>query len=479
MEQKKSVTLGSDLLGVTGLTGAGTGMNEGIGTSGQGGSSEPFKPAKPLTKEPFNMPDLSKMVVIGDAHEGKIKVLSVPSNTTGIGKYRSIDPHKMLHKLFKDEFYVEINPTPDYTDKAYFQQFKIVHIHRAPTTEFADGVEIIKRLQEWGCKVIIDTDDYWEVDSFNPHHQMVVHYKTPEHLRNIIAAADWVTTTTSIFQKEIYKYNQSVTVIPNAIDPTEPQFQPKPVKSERIRIGFLGGATHLDDLRLIDGISSRFINEYNDKIQMVLVGFDLRGSMVEGLENGKLKRRAMTPEETAWSAYENIFTANGRLLSKYPDYAKYLAKYTPEEYDPNNPEKELNMPYRRLWTRDINNYARNYNNLDISLAPLVENKFNSCKSQLKAVEAGFFKKALVCQNLGPYKLDLINIFDGDKINPLGNAALVDSRKNHKQWSKYIKTLVDNPELITLMGENLYKTVIEKFDLRKVTALRANLYRSLV
>jgi glycosyltransferase involved in cell wall biosynthesis len=173
------------------------------------------------------------------------------------------------------------------------------------------------------------------------------------------------------------------------------------------------------------------------------------------------------------------------LLSKYPDYLKYLKRYTPEEYDPNEPDRERNMPYRRLWTRDINNYARNYNHLDISLAPLVANKFNMFKSQLKVVEAGFYRKALVAQNFGPYTLDLVDIFDYSNkgtpmaINPKGNAALIDSRKNHKQWYQVIKKLVDNPELITLMGNNLYETVKDKYDLNNVTKVRAEFYRSIL
>jgi glycosyltransferase involved in cell wall biosynthesis len=212
---------------------------------------------------------------------------------------------------------------------------------------------------------------------------------------------------------------------------------------------------------------------------MVLVGFDLRGSMIEGIENGKMKRRAMTPEETVWHQYEKIFTSNWMLVSQFPDYLRYLQKYTPDPYDPNNDEVERNMPYRRLWTRDINNYARNYNNLDISLAPLEETKFNLYKSQLKVVEAGFFKKALVAQNYGAYTIDLINVFDGQNINPKGNAVLIDSLKNHKQWYQSLKRLVDNPELITMLGENLYETVKDKYDLRKVTTQRAEFYRSIL
>lgn len=433
--------------------------------------------------EPFNVADLPATLMIGDAHEGKIKILSIPSDKQGVGKYRSIDPHKMLHRLYKDDFYVEINPTPDYKDVDYFKKFQIVHIHKAPSNDYDRGVEIINKIKALGCKVVIDNDDYWEVDSFSPHYYGMLKYDVHKKLRSIVAAADWVTTTTSIFADEIRKYNKNVVVIPNAIDPEEPQFQPKPIKSDRVRIGFLGGSSHLDDINLLNGVANRFLSD-KDKIQMVVIGYDLRGSMIEGVENGKLKRRAMTPEETVWHQYESVFTSNEMLLSDVPEYRKYLEKHTPEPFDPNNPEREMNMPYRRLWTRDINNYARNYNNLDISLAPLVETKFNMFKSQLKAVEAGFYKKALVAQRFGPYTLDLVSIFDKDSsvgggINPKGNAVLVDALKNHKQWYQSIKRLVENPELITMMGENLHNTVKDKYDLRKVTALRADFYRSLV
>ena len=37
--------------------------------------------------------------------------------------------------------------------------------------------------------------------------------------------------------------------------------------------------------------------------------------------------------------------------------------------------------------------------------------FNKVKSQLKVIEAGFHKKALIAQNFGPYQIDCINAID--------------------------------------------------------------------
>jgi glycosyltransferase involved in cell wall biosynthesis len=205
----------------------------------------------------------------------------------------------------------------------------------------------------------------------------------------------------------------------------------------------------------------------------VLIGFDLRGQVREQMKDGTVKSRDMVPEETVWYQYEKLFTSNWQLLSEHPEYIKYLQSYIKGDY-----EGVENMPYRRLWTREINTYAHNYNHLDISLAPLVESKFNLFKSQLKVVEAGFHKKALIAQNFGAY-LDLTNIFDGQTVNPKGNAILIDSRKNHKQWKQSVKRLIDNPEIMTMMGENLNELVHERFDLKKVTKTRAEFYRSIL
>jgi hypothetical protein len=58
-----------------------------------------------------------------------------------------------------------------------------------------------------------------------------------------IKTAQYVTTT-DIFAKEIAKFNKNVFILANAVDPTEKQHT-KFRKSERVRIGWLGGSSHL------------------------------------------------------------------------------------------------------------------------------------------------------------------------------------------------------------------------------------------
>jgi glycosyltransferase involved in cell wall biosynthesis len=57
--------------------------------------------------------------------------------------------------------------------------------------------------------------------------------------------------------------------------------------------------------------------------------------------------------------------------------------------------------------------------------------------------------------------------------------LVDENRNHSDWAKYIKKLVKNPNMAKDMGERLYETVKDKYDLNNVTKDRAEFYKSII
>jgi hypothetical protein len=150
-------------------------------------------------------------------------------------------------------------------------------------------------------------------------------------------------------------------------------------------------------------------------------------------------------------------------------------KFSQEEY-PNI----ANEAYRRVWTKPISTYASNYNLFDISLAPLEENIFNKVKSQLKVIEAGFHHKAIIAQNFGPYKIDLNNAIQyGGGFDMTANGILVDSNKNHKDWYTSIKKLIQNPEVVTALQDNLHNTVKDTYSMDKVTENRRALYLDLI
>lgn len=108
------------------------------------------------------------------------------------------------------------------------------------------------------------------------------------------------------------------------------------------------------------------------------------------------------------------------------------------------------------------------------------NGFISHNSQLKVIEAGFKHKAIIAEEVGPYKIDLKPLIKkGGEIDDNGNALLVNPSKTHKQWSKYITYLVNNKDKIELLQNNLYETVKDKYNLLNVTKERIKVYKEIL
>jgi len=400
----------------------------------------------------------------------KIKVLVLPSDTSGVGKYRSVDPHINLQNLYPNDFHIDIDYKPRINDLNYWKNYQIVHFHR----NFGDYTQcptIIKSLRSMGIIVIADIDDYWLPTKEHPIHNLILNDKMHLKIIENLKASDYVTTTTEIFANEIRKYNKNVIVFPNAIDPKEGQFTEPTLPSDKIRVGWLGGSSHLHDLKLLDGMVSK-LSPLQDKLQYYVCGFDTRGSVTEiNKDTGEKKQRPIKPQETVWASYENIFTDNYKIIS--PEYKLFLDKFKEEDYPAIKTEN-----YVRVWTRPTESYARNYAKFDISLAPIKNHIFNRMKSQLKVIEAGFYKKALIASNIGPYTIDLKHALKNGQFVD-GNALLVDESKNHSDWVKSIKKLVENPNMIIDLGEKLYETVKDKYDINNVSHERASFYKSLI
>ena len=401
----------------------------------------------------------------------KIKVLVIPSDRTGVGKFRSVDPHIFLQKLYPNDFHVDIIYDVPMTNMDFWKEYQIVAFHRSINPDFETSLSLIKKLNEMGIITIDDIDDYWLPTKEHPIHDVIRFNKIDEKITNNLRVAKYVTTTTTLFADEIMKLNKNVVIFPNAIDPNEPQFKEPTLESDRLRVGWLGGSSHLHDLQLLDQSFSK-LSSLKDKLQYVICGFDTRGSVTEiNSETGEHKKRDILPHETVWAQYEKIFTQNYTTVTE--DYKKYLNSFINESY-PN----EMNEPYLRVWTKPVQSYAKNYSKFDISLAPIKNHIFNRMKSQLKVIEAGFYKKAIIASNLGPYTIDLKHCLqNGNFVD--GNALLVDENRNHSDWAKFIEKLVKNPNMVKDMGERLYETVKDKYDLNVVTKARAEFYKSIV
>lgn len=402
-----------------------------------------------------------------------IKILVEKTDNGGCGKYRCVDPHQYLSNLYTSEYQVIIKENIDYQDISFLKEFDVIFIHRLPKTTLNKIPEAICNIKNLGLKLILDFDDYLDVDISHPMYQQYRLFKIPQLQIEIIKIADMVITPTHILQKYLKQFNKNTYVIPNGIDPNEEQFKIKKEKSDRLRLGWMGGSSHIEDIKLLSSISNTI---QNTNTKLFLGGFNVRDKKNIIDSSGNKQEVPLAPHEYIYQQYENILTNNHSIISK--EYSELLMEQN-EIKENELKEKYKDEVYERIWTKDINNYATGYNLFDVSLAPLKDNKFNVYKSQLKIIESGFFHMPIITSDYGPYQIDLINAYDrGNNIKPKGNALLVDPNRNHKMWPKYIKLLNSNPNLVEDLGEKLYETVKDKYNLINLTKIRHEIYQTL-
>lgn len=394
----------------------------------------------------------------------KIKMLVIPSDRTGVGYFRSVAPHSYIAEHYSDEFDIDIVYELPKNLESFFRKYDLIHIHK----QLDNNANVMNLIKFFGIPVIIDVDDYYKLGDHHPMSITAKKEKWHEPIVKHIMLADCVTTTTPIYAKVLRKLNKRVEVLPNAIDPSVKQFSPEKNPSDKLRVGIICGSSHLHDLECLQDL----VGQVADNVQIVLCGFDTNGTRTIYYPDGKVERKPITPTESVWYEYEKILTNNFSSIT--PEHSEFLHKFM------NVDDPFVNDKYRRCWTKDINEYATHYANVDVLLAPLKSCDFNAMKSQLKAIEAGFTHTALIAQNFGPYTIDLKHAFGkGGTLTEDGNALLVDERKNHKDWVKFINRLAADPNLVKTLQDRLYNTVKDKYSLDAVCQQRVKVYKNLV
>ena len=306
-----------------------------------------------------------------------------------------------------------------------------------------DGLLEGLKKQYPNVKVVMDVDDYWRLNDMHPAYWLYKSMNIPEkilyHLKNV----DCVTCTTEYLAKKIKDFNKNVTVFPNALK-AEGQFKPNPIPSTKLRFGLIGGSSHVKDIELLEGVVNQLPKDILNQVQFVLCGFD------KGIYHTPDGKTAQMPwEENKWTDVERLLTNNYNTISS--EHKDFLKKYEWKL------EFNSDEPYKRVWTKDIKEYATSYNEIDVLLVPLIGNDFTACKSELKLVEASVMNKAVIVSDVAPYTNCGINAIEkGGTINPNGNCIMINNNKGSKAWVKAIVKLVKDKELLDMIKNNLSK-----------------------
>jgi len=374
----------------------------------------------------------------------RILVIPVRDIDSGINKYRLIDPHVHLQNLFPKDYYIEFGNDVDILNTAKVKSFDALFYHAS--LEQADQIAVqTEFLKTLGVKLILDIDDFWDYHPSHPYFHLAKQIKLKEKTVKGVRKADMVITTTDYFADKIRKLNQNVYVVPNSVNVKEKQFEIIKHDHEKVNVGYVAGVSHLEDIKLLRGTLTSVSKK---AVQMQLCGFNVTKE---------------TGPNSTWLKMELEFTDNHNLRDK--KFIEYLYEFEDKIPYP----FQNDMEYQRVWTKSIHTYMHLYDPLDVCLAPLQSFEFNTCKSNLKMLEAGSKKKPIIVSGVAPY-------LDGVHGK---NCLVVEPKKEHKLWVKYVNQLIDSPQMRLDLGESLYEYVTAKFNLDYSTIIRAEVYRKLL
>jgi hypothetical protein len=125
--------------------------------------------------------------------------------------------------------------------------------------------------------------------------------------------------------------------------------------------------------------------------------------------------------------------------------------------------KELGFKIEK--PKDEYTYGTLFDETDVSLAPLLPTKFNSCKSNLKVVEAGV-KGKLICTTETPPYID----FKSDNIVYF---------KPNESWQDKLQLLSKDRATVEKMAKGLQEEVLEYYNCHRWTKFRMDLYKSIL
>ncbi len=377
-----------------------------------------------------------------------IKVLLITSpRLTGLNYHRQIVPFTNLDCVDSMAYPVwDFNWTDD-----FLKGFQMVSFLRTIDLNGKTN-EIIERLKKLGIKIHFDIDDYWVLPV---NHTLYQNFKLQNVSAQVIEAlkgSDLITTSTKHLANVIKQHNENVYVLANAINPEEEQWQEIKADNDLLRFGYIAGVHHIADIEILKPNFDKLFKDKQSygKFQIAPAGFNL---------NQHEDKQSMNPY---YDYVEKVFTDNYKHI-KDKEYVNYLKCYNPTDND-----KTFDKPYRRLWGLDTFNYGKLYNLIDVSLVPLHQSMFSACKSELKLIEAGFMKKAVIVSNVKPY----------DELATKENSVLIEPSRNGIDWYVQMRNLIKEPERAKDLGEAMYESVKDKYDIKTVNIERKQILERL-
>lgn len=273
-----------------------------------------------------------------------MRIISVGQRNSGVSFHRLFNP---IIYLPKDYAMMTDVLTEEELDKGY----DIVFINRYIVGKEVD--ELVRLREKYGFKLVVDIDDYWNLDAWHILYGKYPTQKVIDHIK----IADLVICSNNELAVQVDELNPNRIVVPNALPYGEDQFTDVKTESDKVRFVYAGSITHEKDIAILKNPMKRVATDVITKnnSRFILCGYS---------EDKKL--------EQVW----------GRIINDY------LCAFKVDGYI------RSALP--------VDQYMNFYNEADACLIPLVDSKFNSMKSNLKVLEAATKNAVVIASNVKPY-----------------------------------------------------------------------------
>jgi hypothetical protein len=258
------------------------------------------------------------------------------------------------HRIYLPNQQIEENRVVSQLSDEDLQWCDILHYSRHTMV----AVDFLNQYRDkYGFKIVVDTDDWWEVGKDHPKYEWWSRSNVSLQIRQHLMNADAVTTTHERLASLIP--NDNVYILPNTIQYGQGQFKyRKQPKSERVRLLYASTVMNYANTYLIAGAMKKLAHL---PIEVVIAGFDEKNPLFDIVVNN--------------------LTAGV-------------------------------IPYRTMPWANPKEYMLSYEG-DIGILPSKPTNFNSMKSNLKVLEFGSLKMPVVVSKCDPYLGLPVNYFSGE------------------------------------------------------------------
>jgi hypothetical protein len=340
-----------------------------------------------------------------EENQSKLRILALGSRYSGVTYHRLAMPLSIMAKeyclitdVFSEELLIEKN-------------INVVIVNRF--IENYSLYDLLALKTKHGFKLVVDIDDYWEL--FDQHLSAVGYrkHRVASVIKNYIKNADLVTCTHSRLWAEIIKINKNCEILPNGLPFDKDQFTTVQIPHETINIIHTGSITHYPDIKQLKHPMRELAKSkaFRESTKMILCGWN-------------------DFNKWHWQQMADIYTA----------------------------DKKLN--HEILHSMNVELYMNFYNEADMLVVPMLDNKFNRMKSNLKALEAGAKRIPILAFNRDPYA-DIPTIFQVDN------------------WEQDIKRMIFSKQMREDYGQRNGDYVREHYDIFKINEARNAIYNRLI